>query len=65
MTTVDLSKLRVPANLTWLIERVSRNGLPWVVVSGAAVARWQGQDPEGWSNVARWLDAQGVTLVRI
>jgi hypothetical protein len=35
------------------------------MVSSAAVARWQGQDPEGWSNVVRWLDAQGVTLVRI
>jgi hypothetical protein len=65
MTTLDLSHIGITGDLTWLVERVSRNGLPWVMVSSAAVARWQGQDPEGWSNVVRWLDAQGVTLVRI
>ena len=65
MTTLDLSHSRPIADLTWLVERMSRNGLPWVMVSNAAAARWQEQDPEGWSDVARWLDAQGVMLVKI
>ena len=65
MTTLDLSHARPTDGLTWLVERISQNGLAWVTVSSATVARWQEQDPEGRSNVARWLDTQGVTLVKI
>ena len=65
MTTIDLSALSVPANFTWLVERISRNGLPWVTVSSAAVARWQDRDPEAWATVTRWLEVQGVTLVQL
>jgi hypothetical protein len=51
--------------LAWLVERVCRNNLPWVVVAGSAVAAWQERDPVGWEKVSAWLAANGIAIVRI
>jgi hypothetical protein len=52
-------------DLAWLVERVCRNNLPWVVVSGSAVTAWQERDPVGWEKVSGWLAAKGIAIVRI
>jgi hypothetical protein len=62
---------RLPADLdpktdlARLVERVRREGLPWVVVSNAALDGWQRRDPTGWELVRRWLAARGVVIVRV
>jgi len=62
---------RLPADLdpktdlARLVERVRREGLPWVVVSNAAHDGWQRRDPTGWELVRRWLAARGVVIVRV
>jgi hypothetical protein len=60
-----LSELSPNSDLAWLIERVSRTDLPWVVIPGAAIAAWEGRDPAGWEKVSEWLAVRGVTIVRI
>lgn len=60
-----LAELRSNSDLVWLVERVSRTRLPWVVIPTAAITAWEGRDPAGWAKVSAWLDAGGVTIVRI
>ena len=66
MTTGDLLiDLVSNSDLARLVQRVTQEQLPWVVVSGAAVTDWARRDPEGWARVVAWLADQGVALVRI
>jgi hypothetical protein len=66
MTTSDLlSDLGVDSDLARLVQRVTHDRLPWVVVSSAAVAAWMRRDPDGWAKVTAWLAERGVALVRI
>ena len=66
MTTADLlAELGPETDLAFLVRRVCRDQLPWVVIPSSAVAAWMRRDPAGWEKVSTWLDAQGVTIVRI
>ena len=66
MTTAELlADLGPETDLALLVRRVCRDQLPWVVVSSAALTGWMRRDPAGWDKVSTWLDAQGVTIVRI
>jgi hypothetical protein len=66
MTTSDLlTDLGPASDLARLVERVTSDQLPWVVVSTTAVTAWIRRDPEGWAKVSRWLAERGVALVRI
>ena len=50
MTTSDLlSDLGPDSDLARLVQRVTRDQLPWVVVSSAAVTAWTRRDREGWT----------------
>ena len=60
-----VAELRPDTDLIWLVERVFRANLPWVVVPAAAVAAWQRRDPGGWEKVSEWLAVEGVAVVRI
>jgi len=60
-----LAELSSNSDLTWLVERVSRADLPWVVIPVTAIAAWERRDPAGWEKVSEWLAARGVTIVRI
>jgi len=60
-----LAELSPNSDLVWLVDRVSRAKLPWVVIPGAAITAWEGRDPAGWAKVSEWLDAGGVTVVQI
>ena len=60
-----LAQLNRSTDLAWLVERVCRNNLPWVVVPGSALTAWQQRDPAGWEKVSAWLGAKGITIVRI
>jgi len=64
-TAALLAELKPNTDLAWLVERVARNNLPWVVVSATALEAWEDRDPLGWAKVAAWLAANGVTVVRI
>ena len=59
-----LAELNPNTDLAWLVERVARNNLPWVVVSVAAVEAWEDRDPLGWAKVSAWLAANGVPVIR-
>lgn len=66
MTSTDLLvDLGQSSDLARLVEHVARDQLPWVVVSGAAVAAWMRRDPDGWAKVSAWLAERGVAVVRI
>jgi hypothetical protein len=66
MTTADLlSELGSTSDIAGLVQRVSQERLPWIVVSRAAVTHWTAQDPEGWVKVVAWLRERGVALVQI
>jgi hypothetical protein len=66
MTTADLlTDLGPNSDLARLVQRVTHDQLPWVVVSSAAVTAWTRRDPEGWTKVSTWLAERGVALVRI
>lgn len=66
MTTTDLlSDLGSDSDLARLVQRVTHDQLPWVVVSSAAVTAWMRRDPDGWAKVTAWLAERGVALVRI
>ena len=52
-------------DLALLVGRVSRDGLPWVVVPAQTITAWERREPETWAKVARWLAGRGVTVVRI
>jgi hypothetical protein len=60
-----LSELSPNRDLVWLVERVSRADLPWVVIPEAAITAWEERDPAGWDKVSAWLAVQGITIVRI
>lgn len=60
-----LAELNASTDLAWLVERVVRNHLPWVVVPGAAQDAWAERDPAGWKKVLAWLEANGITVIRI
>jgi hypothetical protein len=60
-----LAELNPSTDLASLVERVSRNNLPWVVAPAPAVAAWERRDPSGWASVLRWFEAKGVTIVRV
>jgi hypothetical protein len=59
------AELDPTTDLAQLVERVARNGLPWVVVPTAALTAWEQRDPVGWAKVSAWLGAKGVAIVRI
>jgi hypothetical protein len=66
MISTDLpADLGSNPDYAWLVQRVSQDRLPWVLVPRAAVAHWTAQDPEGWAKVLRWLHEQRVALVQI
>jgi len=44
---------------------VTRDRLPWVVVSSAAVTAWMRRDPDAWAKVSAWLAEQGIAVVSI
>jgi len=60
-----LAQLKSSTDLAWLVERVVRNDLPWVVVPAAALRAWEERDPVGWAKVSAWLAANKVGVVRI
>jgi len=60
-----LAELDPTTDLARLVERVARNGLPWVVVPTAALTAWEQRDPAGWAKVSAWLAVKGVTILRI
>lgn len=64
-TAALLAELSPSTDLARLVERVSRNCLPWVVVAGTALSAWEERDPLGWAKVAEWLAAKGVIIVRV
>ena len=64
-TDTLLTGLSANISLTQLVRRVSEEGLPWVVVSAAAIADWERRDPADWAQVSEWLAAEGVALVKI
>jgi hypothetical protein len=59
------AELNPHSDLIWLVERVSRAKLPWVVIPDTAITRWQARDPAGWEQVSKWLAVNAVTIVRI
>lgn len=65
LPTALLAELNPGTDLAWLVERVCRNNLPWVVVPASALRAWQQRDPAGWEKVSKWLAANGITIVRI
>ena len=66
MTSTDLfTDLGPSSDLARLVERVTRDRLPWVVVSSAAVTAWMRRDPDAWAKVSAWLAEQGIAVVRI
>ncbi len=60
-----LAELGPNSDLMWLIERVARTNLPWVVIPGGAITAWGERDPAGWEKVSDWLASRGVAIVRI
>ena len=60
-----LAELSPGTDLAWLVERVCRNNLPWVVVPASALTAWQQRDPAGWEKVSGWLAAKGIAIVRV
>lgn len=60
-----LADLKTNTDLARLVERVARNGLPWVVVPAKAMDAWAERDPVGWSKVSDWLAAKGVAVIRL
>ena len=60
-----LADLKANTDLAWLVERVVRYSLPWVVVPGAAQDAWAARDPVGWKRVRAWLEANGIAVIRI
>jgi hypothetical protein len=60
-----LAEVGPNSDLVWLIERVSRTTLPWVVIPGTAITAWGERDPAGWEKVSDWLAGRGVAIVRI
>lgn len=60
-----IADLKTNTDLAWLVERVARNHLPWVVVPAKALDAWAERDPVGWSKVSEWLAAKGVAVVRL
>lgn len=60
-----LAELGPNRDLVWLIGRVARTNLPWVVIPDAAITAWGERDPAGWEKVSDWLASRGVAIVRI
>ena len=59
------SELDGNQDLIQLVERVTQMRLPWVVIPGSAITRWQMDHPAGWERVSEWLAVHGVAIVRI
>lgn len=59
------SELGPNSDLARLVERVTQTRLPWVVVPGSAITRWEANDPAVWEKVSDWLAVHGVAIVRI
>ncbi len=59
-----LAELNGDTDLAWLVERVLAHGLRWVVVPAAAQAAWAARDPNGWTKVSAWLEANGIDVIR-
>jgi hypothetical protein len=47
-----LAELDPTTDLARLVERIARNGLPWVVVPTAALTAWEQRNPAGWAKVS-------------
>lgn len=60
-----LAELSPNTDLAWLVERVSRTQLTWVVVPASALTAWKQRDPAGWAKVSAWLTLRGVKIVHI
>ena len=60
-----LADLNANTDLAWLVERVVRNNLPWVVVPAAAQDAWAARDPIGWKKVLAWLEVNGIAIIWI
>jgi hypothetical protein len=60
-----LANADLSPDLARLVERVSQNKQPWVVVPTTALTAWQQRDARGWERVSEWLATNGVTVVRI
>jgi hypothetical protein len=60
-----LADLKGNTDLAWLIERVVRNDLPWVVVPDTALEAWEKRDPIGWKKVAEWLATNDIAVIRM
>ena len=60
-----VAELRSNSDLVWLVDRVSRADVPWVVIPASAITAWEERDPAGWEKVSAWLAVQGITIVRI
>lgn len=60
-----VAELGQNSDLVWLVERVSRANLPWVVIPATAITAWEERDPAGWEKVSEWLAVQSITIVRI
>lgn len=59
------SELDGNEDLIRLVERVTQMRLPWVVIPGSAITRWQMDYPADWERVSEWLAVHGVAIVRI
>ena len=53
------------SSLVGLIERVERSEMPFVVVDGAALARWVRREPDNWAKVQAWFDREKIAVVII
>ena len=60
-----VAELGPNSDLVWLVERVSRADLPWVVIPATVITAWEKRDPARWEKVSAWLAVQGVAIVRI
>jgi hypothetical protein len=61
-----LAELRSSGSaLAPLIERASRHGRRWVVVTEAAVMAWERREPTAWAKVQTWLSTERIRMIRV
>lgn len=58
-----LRDLAASTDLPKLVARAQRRAVEAIVISAAAIARWEREDPRGWAAVREWLLSMGVTIV--
>jgi len=51
--------------LASLVERASRRGHAWVVVTEAAVTAWERREPMAWAKVQAWLSTERIRTIRV